>query len=466
MKNLFKNGVIRGSTPGIFFLSFSITLLLLNISCTTKHTPFAFPEFSGIENVYNFTKYYLSVQNKWDSINPVPIAASNGDMLVCEESFFVYDESSAQKVFSVNLTDSELYVNNKIYSISIPGNENMIPWFQDMGKKDLSSLQILNFDSKPLDSYLPYFRELAKIKPDPGISFNGSLGEMSDLLKIFNPRYIIGPTLEIGEFGPAVNRGEYGILSGLTNLEVLMITPKDSVVNDPLPALPSLKQVFILNMDEKVILTNDLLTNNSQIEKVIIVKSGLLDLSILNPLDNLKELIISGTDSILNVNLINNHKYLEVLSGVENENGFDQASVRLPSLRWFTFSSNVSQAGFDSFINSHPVLEIVEVFENDIISSFAALSGLPRLEGLTVTDTLTDIASVKNLSNLKYLSLPDSFLDDPVNRAEIRKSLPGTLIVANEGFCLGSGWLLLLIPLIFFIRFLGKHIIRKPYKGI
>jgi hypothetical protein len=76
---------------------------------------------------------------------------------------------------------------------------------------------------------------------------------------------------------------------------------------------------------------------------------------------------------------------------------------------------------------------------------------------LTITDTITDIASIKTLRNLKYLSLPYDFLDDSVNRAELQKSLPGTRIVPNEGFCMGSGWLLLLIPLVLIIRsFTGR----------
>jgi uncharacterized membrane protein len=38
----------------------------------------------------------------------------------------------------------------------------------------------------------------------------------------------------------------------------------------------------------------------------------------------------------------------------------------------------------------------------------------------------------------------------------MQKSLPGTSIVANEGFCLGSGWLLLIIPLVLVLKFFGS----------
>jgi len=63
-------------------------------------------------------------------------------------------------------------------------------------------------------------------------------------------------------------------------------------------------------------------------------------------------------------------------------------------------------------------------------------------------DTVTDVATVRGLKNLKFLSLPENLLNDSLKTAVWKAALPGTTIVANEGFCLGSGWLLLLIPLV------------------
>jgi hypothetical protein len=122
-----------------------------------------------------------------------------------------------------------------------------------------------------------------------------------------------------------------------------------------------------------------------------------------------------------------------------------------------TFSSSVTQEEFNSFIGSHPNLEMIEIIENDTIRSFKSLSKLRNLYGLTVVDTVTDISTIKTLTNLKYLSLPADLLDDTVIKADIQNSLPGTRISANEGFCLGSGWLLLIIPLVLILRYFGRQ---------
>jgi hypothetical protein len=117
-----------------------------------------------------------------------------------------------------------------------------------------------------------------------------------------------------------------------------------------------------------------------------------------------------------------------------------------------TFYETATQDGFNSFIESHPDLEVVEFINNDTIKNLKPLLNLKKIQGLIVTDKLTDLATVKSLKTLKYLSLPEDILNDTVVKAELQSLLPGTRIVANHGICLGSGWLLLIIPFILLLR--------------
>jgi hypothetical protein len=124
----------------------------------------------------------------------------------------------------------------------------------------------------------------------------------------------------------------------------------------------------------------------------------------------------------------------------------------LPGIRWMTFYDIATQDGFNSFIESHPNLEVVELINNDKIKNLQPLLNLNRISGLVVTDKLTDLATVKSLKTLKYLSLPEDILNDTITKAELQKLLPGTRIVSNHGICLGSGWLLLIIPFILLFK--------------
>jgi hypothetical protein len=434
------------------FLILFVLILFFN-SCTSRPGSYSALEFNGVDEINNLSKSYLLMLNESDSLNPAVIMGSNGDLFWCDEYLFVYNDPSAQNRFLFKNTDSILYVNDKIYSINIPIKNDTIPWFKNLTDNDFSTLQFINVQSKFPDSYLPYLAGLAEIKPNAGIFLQGNFRDMAELLKIFNPRIIAGTSLI---------RSDYDQLSRLTNLEILMVTLNDSAINDPLPSMPELKQLFLTELDDDVVLTDNFLINNKQIERLIIQTSGSLDISILNPLDNLKELVINVSDEIKNLDLINGHTKLEVLSVTGDELIYDPDVIKLPLLRWMTFSSNVTQEEFNSFIDTHPDLEVIELIKNDTISSFQALSKLRMLYGLVINDTVADIATIKTLSNLKYLSLPHDFLADTINKAEIKRSLPGTRIVANEGFCLGSGWLLLLIPLVLIFRFFGS----RPQNGI
>jgi hypothetical protein len=446
MKSLNKFNMRHRCLRNQSFFYYLISLFLILTSCT-RPVPYSILEFTGADDIANYSKSYLLMLNKSDSINPTVIMGSNGDLFWCDENFFVYNDSSSQSRFLIKSTDSVLYVNDKIYSIDIPENDDTIPWFKNMNARDFSALQFINVNSKIPESYLPYLSELAKVKPDAGICFSGNFKDMAGLLKIFSPRIIAGASLL---------RDDYDQLSKLTNLEYLMITLNDSVITDPLPSLPEMEQLFLAELDDDIALTGNFLVNNKQIERLIIQKSGSLDFSILKPLDNLKELIVNASDSIINIDFINEHKKLEVLSVTGDNLVYNPDLIKLPLLRWMTFSSNVTQEEFNSFVDTHANLEVIELIGNDKIGTLQSLSKLSKLYGLTIRDTITDIESVKNLKNLKYLSLPYDFLDNSVNKAEMQKSLPGTSIVANEGFCLGSGWLLLIIPLVLVLKFFGS----------
>jgi hypothetical protein len=444
MKNLIKETV--QSKSNLFFANpfFSLLLIILFTACSIKPEPYSIIEFKRGEQVSNYSKSLLLTANTSDSVNPVVVLGSKGDLFMFGDYMFLLNDTATQTRFVCQYNDSVLYINGKIYSINIPGNDHMIAWMKNLKEMDLSALQIINFESKIEKSYIPYLTELAGLRPDAGLFYNGELGDMAEMLKIFHPQLVAGST---------IHRSDYDLFSEQTQLRILMVEPGDSLITDPLPPMPFLEQLFLTGINKNAVISNDLLKNNPQIKRFIMEKSGSLDFSILQPLDNLKELVIRGADSILNFNLINNHKKLELLSIAGDDLVYDPLLIKLPSLRWMTISSNVTQKEFDSFINTHPGLEIFEISDNDSIRSLQTLAKLPKLYGLTVMDTITDIASLKQLTNLKYLSLPADCLKDTLVKADLHKSLPNTRIVANEGFCLGSGWLLLLFPLVLIFRF-------------
>jgi hypothetical protein len=444
----FKNSGIRNIR---FRQHLSFAFLIFNIvlfySCKSHPKPYSILEISGKGEIYNYSKSPLPIMYESDSINSTALLASNGDLIIYDENnCFSYRDSSRNK-FSIKTIKNEGFINGKINSIRIPANDSMIRWFKQMRSTDISALGFLYLDSGISENYIPYLKNLAETKPDIGLGYDGDIKEIKRILEIFKPGFIIGVQL---------SQEDFSLLSGLTSLESLSASLDDSVYTVPLPAMPELEQL-VLTKYQKGAIKNDFLVNNRQIEKLSVMGSDIFDLSFIRPLKGLKELIINGADTIENFDLIRNHKQLELLSVTGKKLSDDIALKELPGIRWMTFHDDATQDEFNSFIGSHPGLEVVEIMDNDTIKNLQPLSNIRKLLGLTITDTLTDFAAVKSLKNLKYLSLPDKILNDTIRKTELQKSLPYTRIVSNKGVCLGSGWLLLLIPLILVFKIFGRQ---------
>ncbi|HOB84221.1 MAG TPA: hypothetical protein PKX27_02070 [Bacteroidales bacterium] len=438
-------------------ISFIAGLMILTISCSRTPVPYSILNIAGTGDILsNYSKSFLLTAYKPDSLDPASIAASPGDLFIADDYTFVLDKNLST-TFSMRVLREGLYLNDKLVYLEIPDNDDLIPWFESLENKDLSALQFIGLRTELPDSYLPHLSRLAEIKPDVGLLYEGSIRDIKGLLEIFDPPYLVGVDLQ---------QSDLTLLQGMKNLQVLVASFTDYVSTTPLPELPKLKQLVLTDLDKSYELPANFLVHNKQLERLILHKPVKFNLAMLDPLKNLKELVVRESGDILNPVMLNGHKKLEVLVIGDKYAGYDLNMIKLPRLRWMTFFNNTTQQEFDTFINSHPSLEVIEMAGCDTIHSLRVLSELGKLSCLTITDTVTDIGSVAKLTNLKYLSLPAAFIDDSTKLAGIKSSLPGTRIVANEGFCLGSGWILLIIPLVLMIRFFCRKVRHEDHEKI
>jgi hypothetical protein len=382
-----------------------------------------------------------------DSINSAVMLAGYGDLLFFGEAPYVYTKSSGNNIKFKASKEGE-FVNRKISTINLPRGSDFTSWFKLVDTADLSELEFLRIDSLIPENVYPYLTSMAKTKTGTGIIYNGDISDISGLLKLFNPRYLIIET---------IREKDFGLLKEMTNLELLAAGLDDTINIGSLPAMPKLKQLIITSVDDKNVLDDRLLLENRKLEKLSIMESKTINFSILNPLTNLKELVLTDFDTLLNPGLLSAHKSLEMLTIIANNSANCVLTEGLTGLRWITFSPKVTQEDFNSVINNQPELEVAVVVKNEKISSLEPLLKLNKLYGLCISDTLTDPGSVQSLKNLKYLSLPASVLKEKSDMEQWQKYLPSTRISANEGFCLGSGWLLLIIPLYMFFYILFRN---------
>jgi hypothetical protein len=134
----------------------------------------------------------------------------------------------------------------------------------------------------------------------------------------------------------------------------------------------------------------------------------------------------------------------------------------LSRIRWFCFSPDVSQSDFAMFLQQHPQLRVIDLLGCDELNDLSPLTHLSGLQGLTLDLAIEDLSPLHQLENLDVLVLDEDFVDEEEYKM-LQAALPETQITMG-GYCLGSGWILLLVPLIpagsLLIHFARKRSLR------
>ena len=182
------------------------------------------------------------------------------------------------------------------------------------------------------------------------------------------------------------------------------------------------------------------------------------DLAAVAPLAGLQELCING-DDVTDLSALARLTHLRILSLVRCPKAADLAPLKALPLTMLAPPPAVTQEQFDAALADHPGLEGLELvtlgqakFSN--VKDLSAVKNLRALKMLVVTDTSgmspTTVDTLKQLKGLRMLVLPKEFYEAEKAQqlADIQKALPGTVITEGVGICLGSGWLLVLLPVI------------------
>jgi hypothetical protein len=419
-----------------------ILITFFTIGCINKE-PFQIIKIKGKGTSINYSKSYFGYVVDSDSLHPAAIMADHGDVLSLGE--WVYYNSDPKQTEIDFINDLPFFkVNGKINNIELKENNRLVSWFKQMKPSDIKDLQWLNIPEKIPDDYYPYIKKIAALKPEIGLYFGATENKM--LLRIFKPKFLMG-------YNGSLN--DTDLVSCLSNLEFLTYTLNDDSLISPIPALPKLKELIISSDKRKAY--RDLLKNNRQIEKLTIL-GGIENDFFLQPLGNLKQLHIAlGKDKEEKIPLgfLKAYKQLEVL----NLNGSfsDLESVNsLLKLRWLSLLTETNQKELDNTVEFHKNLEVLELMPDSTLNLHVLLK-LKKLYGLTLVNQNSIDTTVYSMKNLKYLSLSRKVFKNEAKIASLKKSLPSCTIVPNDGFCLGSVWLLLLLPFILIFRlFLPK----------
>ncbi|MEZ5275468.1 MAG: hypothetical protein R3F07_03695 [Opitutaceae bacterium] len=343
----------------------------------------------------------------------------------------LYRSEDGDKV-DLRIEGDLLYVNGNVRSIVLSGeeNRNFATWFASVGREDLQSIDFVQVDEGNLARHRPELAAIAEASPncsilDPDEGFTQTFGGRSKPLLV----------------APDGNTKLEGF--DLGEVRLLLIDGGSSSA-DPSPliglSLPNLHGVYLKNGSGDS-------TVNLEAFPQIRALSAFGSIPVLTGLPELKTLFLNSGDmaAVPDLNDLPHPerlRYLAIAGTWAEVKGTD----RLTGLEYLN-PGTISETELEAVLVANPNLIFLDLIYAEL-TSLKPLAMAPRVEGIALgdIDSGLDLTPLRDLKHLRYIGLSETALDDPAIVAKVRESCPGCVVYGQDTFCLGSGWLLLALP--------------------
>lgn len=409
----------------------------------------------NISSSYAIFGSYSESELKSEVILPV----SDGDLLYLinpddQEIYYRYSRKDGMDLLLSfdTLKTNTACLNGELRFIELSANRDSWELFEqltDPQRKQLSTLLISESLNEQMLTTLKQYESSLK---GTGLMLEGDHDPqvLGELLSICRPEWFMAE-------GPLHLPDEENCLA-LSHVELLWIQGASQPGSELFPFCQNLESLILSEWEPGMqeLLPLSTLRN---LHTLTLAECDLISLSNIEFPPSLHRLQLIDCDTLSDINGI---QQLGKLKGI-SFSGCPQIQEvgqlgKLASLKWLGFPENVSQTEFESILSSHRELEAVELINCQEIENISPLKDLPELNILIVDLEEEKLSSLEALKDLDLLILPSLLFDeDPKWIEQLKAKLPNTQVVPGSGLCLGSGWILLLLPLVLLSSYLFRR---------
>jgi hypothetical protein len=411
-------------------------------------------------NVYsNVSKSNMTwmVGNNSDSISAMPLVENDVVYMVFDEDkkeFCYRYRKSDGLMLEFRIHHFMLLLDNKLISIKVINDEELNSWLENVSNEAVKDLRSVFISDEISGVNMKYMKRLSELKPEIGIYIDNQSEETDTLLKLFRPLWLI-------DFNKKYSPEAIQLINQSKKLDLLRVDADMNDLNE-FADLTSLKSLFIQNLNQPQ--PGQELKLLKWLKTLSISESGIKNLDFLKTCHHLRELSLIDCESLSDISALSDLPRLRTLNLLACDSLKDiNVTSQIPGLKWISFPNGIDQKEFDAFLNSHKSIEIIDLIGCDSIVNFAGMKELKKLSCLSIQGMDPDIESILQLTNLKYLSLPEKITDDSASISLLKEKLPETIIVPSAGICLGSGWILMFIPFLLISGLCVIHFRKTGY---
>ncbi|MFW6108680.1 MAG: hypothetical protein ACOC8D_02585 [bacterium] len=320
----------------------------------------------------------------------------------------------------------------------LAAEEGAWDWLKAAPAEERAALRCIYLAGKLDDGQMAALKALAAQRPALDLVVEKE-APLDDLLRLFEPRRLILPERRLTE-------AQQRLLAKLPELEALWVGAERTAELDFLTRLPRLRRLVVNGWKPG---RADLFPwGCRRLRALGLTDCGLTSLTAIEHLTDLRELRLLHCKQMTDLTALTSVQRLSVLALFLDEQVEDYGVVpRLPKLRHLALGSPIAQPSFDALVRSMPDLQSLELVGCKEVNSLAAVPQLTNLDHLVLLTEAEDLEPVLEMKHLELLALPEKVWKDQQTIAGVRAALPQTALTEAQ-VCLGSGWLLVLVPAI------------------
>ncbi|KPK44091.1 MAG: hypothetical protein AMK72_12485 [Planctomycetes bacterium SM23_25] len=317
-------------------------------------------------------------------------------------------------------------------------------WLKEASPEQMASLRLVKAGPEPPEGVdaEPLIKKLAGANAaiDLIVTDADALGP---LLEHFDPAW-----LSIG--GASLEKKHWAALAGEKRLRTLAMEGDEEGDLPLLACLSNLETLVLTNwhMEKAGPLPDGL----ASLRSLVVFGGKMKDLACLGKQPRLEELNLMAQKELTDINALAGHPHLKTVCLRYCEGVTDVAVLKqLEGLKWLAVPPATTQQQFAEIVRDHPGLTVLEASNCEKITDLAPVGDLRGLEALVVV-TAAPPDPLYAMKHLKFLAV---FVEEKEGKVKpehqemvvrLRKALPETAVVRVAPMCLGSGWILLLVP--------------------
>jgi hypothetical protein len=335
---------------------------------------------------------------------------------------FLYREGDGD-VLKLDYTDWRVSLAGRAVGLNL-GEDSAAAWLAEASEDELARLRYVSVPNESPAALRPALARLAAANPGVGLRL-GSVDEMMRTLPLFRPRMLwLDYTRDSTALLSATQESLARLIAAQPQIEQLSLPAMDSGPASALGSLPLLRHLTLNELDP---------------DQVSQIPVGLETLAIYDQDDDVDVTKLASVRRLRTLDL----------SFATWTGGSDLAA--LTRLRWIAFPVNISQADFDAILAAHPDLEVFALMTDSVIDLWP-LRHLRHLRAVTLLGEFRNLRVLRELPSLEFVGLSTKFWEDyPEQALAIQEALPKAAVVKVTPICLGSGWILLLVPIMLLV---------------